>query len=75
MSKIVGLKDRVDETVVSSLKEMSDRAEHFSSVMIIALHKDGSQHLRVSSASMQEKSYMVMFAHSYLMDRMQMEDA
>ena len=62
------------DTPEGVLKEMLGRAEHFESVMVIALNKDGSQYMQASHTSMINKCFLVSFAQSWVMRWFQAEN-
>lgn len=56
----------VDNSVADALAIAMDRAEHLEQVVILALDKEGFQHLISSRTSMQEKCFLHKFFGAYL---------
>ncbi len=63
-----------DQSVSEAIDSFKERADHFDAVILIATSKDGTQYLRSSNTSVMQKSFMLAFAHSWLMKWFQSEN-
>lgn len=56
-----------DSSVREVLQTMLDRADDFSTVMILAMDKSGEEHCRSSKSTYKEKAVLFTFFQAYIM--------
>ena len=71
----VAITAKADQSVEHVLKEMADRADHFSGVIVIAKNKDGGRYMMTSRMSGEDKAGLFCFFQAYLNDIFKVEDA
>lgn len=55
-----------DASVAEALNIANDQVDNFEQIIILAIDKEGSQHIILSNCSMMERSFLYQFFGAYL---------